>query len=359
MVSTSRNLDKIIYQLEDIRFEWSRIRMILELDSAYTSENQRKIVSWITTTNQWFFSNDIQRLQIFLPLENTILGVEESLTRLSTITDGNDFSSPNELIVSIDTGIISIRTSISNYRQSLDSGYSTMIQAQILLIMMLLILMIVSLEDRRGRRLTMENDLRIQSEIAIAQENERNRIAFDLHDGIAQEVSWLRMNMEKSEGVENQITVLDGLQIKIRGLSQSLRLPDFSVESFDSVVRDLLADFEKHTALNPLYISSNISPKGSPLIYGHLYRIIQECLSNSRKHAGECRVFIELQEEGNILYFEYKDDGRGFDIDSPEAANSMGFKSMKYRVRILKGTISIDSQLKHGTKIRCEFPLGE
>ena len=164
-----------------------------------------------------------------------------------------------------------------------------------------------------------------------------------------------RMNLAKKNTEIGQLEVFDKLISKIRDLSQSLRTPDFTSEFFDDAVRDLIITVENRSLIKVKYISGNKIPVANPEIYGHLYRVIQECLTNAAKHAGSCRVFIELQEEDNAVYFVYRDEGRGFKDEGLETG--LGLKGIRNRVLMMNGELDLKTGQGKGLKLQCRIPL--
>jgi signal transduction histidine kinase len=89
-----------------------------------------------------------------------------------------------------------------------------------------------------------------------------------------------------------------------------------------------------------------------------LFRVLQEALQNVVKHSGVRRVAVDLRETPGEVHLCIDDSGRGFDLQAAMQGSGLGLTSMRERVRLLNGTIAIDSKLQHGTNIRVQVPLG-
>ena len=85
-----------------------------------------------------------------------------------------------------------------------------------------------------------------------------------------------------------------------------------------------------------------------------LLRIIQEALTNARRHSGAKRVLVTLKVEGSDLVAEVSDDGRGF---GPETVSGVGFSSMRERAAVIGGRVEIESEVGRGTRVQLRVPV--
>ena len=88
-----------------------------------------------------------------------------------------------------------------------------------------------------------------------------------------------------------------------------------------------------------------------------LFRILQEALHNAAKHSGVKRIEVQLQEELGEIHLIIRDLGKGFDIEAARQGRGLGLTSMQERVRLVNGTITIESKPMGGTTIRVRVPL--
>jgi len=95
-----------------------------------------------------------------------------------------------------------------------------------------------------------------------------------------------------------------------------------------------------------------------PLAVGRsLFRVLQEALHNAVKHSGVKRVEVQLREESGEIHLIVSDSGRGFDVEAAKQGTGLGLTSMRERVRLVNGTIGIDSKPMGGTTIHVRVPL--
>ena len=88
-----------------------------------------------------------------------------------------------------------------------------------------------------------------------------------------------------------------------------------------------------------------------------LLRVLQSALQNSIKHSGVRRVEVQLQEDSGRIHLIIRDSGVGFDVEKALRGKGLGLTSMRERIRLVNGTITIESNLMHGTRIHVRVPL--
>lgn len=350
-------MDVLIDGYERNILVWTQTRIILESSDINNVVHQAELVENIETIKFWVDSEELGRMRQFTELSEPVDYLLLHLNHIKEIYNLSSDSKRQDQLSIVDDKFKVIRATLGEFRRRLDEGFAFLIQAQVFLILMLMILIVIAMQDRTRQRINLEASRRIQSEIARAQEEERNRIALDLHDDIAQELSWIRLRMADSDTNPDQLDIVDNMIGKIRNISLNLRTPDFQTEFFDDVVKDLIIAAEQNSKLQIRYISGSKHPGDQPEIYGQLYRIIQECLNNARKHAGDCRVFIEIQEEAKIVYLEYRDDGKGFDIADTKDKRRLGLPGIRNRVRMMDGKLEVRASPGKGLNLSCSIPV--
>ncbi len=208
---------------------------------------------------------------------------------------------------------------------------------------------------------------RIEEAMREVREAERTRIARELHDDILQDMVYALQEIQML-----QITNLDGgdpaledtaeaLRRSVEGLRVAifeLRLSENLERSFHSSMQALL-EMNRRMSRNRFIIDMSISdefpqdipePKGRELV-----RIIQEALSNARRHASPNHVWVELGVDAENVWVQVTDDGKGF-VPS-DAGGGIGVSSMQHRSRLLGGETKIESQPGNGTRMRFETSL--
>jgi signal transduction histidine kinase len=89
----------------------------------------------------------------------------------------------------------------------------------------------------------------------------------------------------------------------------------------------------------------------------HVYRIVQEALTNVIRHSAATEVQIRLYAAGDELHLTVDDNGRGFSQPDPDSPGGLGLKIMQYRTQMLGGDLLIDSGARGGASIHCSFPM--
>lgn len=213
----------------------------------------------------------------------------------------------------------------------------------------------------------------LTQEILKAQENERQRIARDLHDNVAQDLASLIINsdtlFEGYPNVPNEVKrrnmafsqVLKRAIASIRDLAYDLRPPSLDQLGLVRTLSQYCTDFsETNMVIVDFYSAGLDKLKLDFDTEINVYRLIQEALNNVRKHSGANIITIRLVASFPEIILRIEDDGRGFDLEKRviEALNEkrMGLKSMEERVKLLNGTFSIRSRPGEGTMILAKLP---
>lgn len=206
----------------------------------------------------------------------------------------------------------------------------------------------------------------------LAIEQERLRIARELHDGMAQVLAYVntkaqavqqhlrRGRLEEADANLNQLAeAAREVYSEVRESILGLRTLAESPEEFGATVEEYLRKWEVHTG-----VSVNAELQSSLRVGGRtsleLLRILQESLANVRKHAGATEVRVTLVCDGEVLTLTVRDNGRGFDAEKDARSRSgrYGLLTMRERADGVGGRVSIDSRLGRGTMVTAEVPLG-
>ncbi len=212
-----------------------------------------------------------------------------------------------------------------------------------------------------------QNNLRKQKQIEIrdamlnTEEKERKRIAQDLHDqitpfiaGIKFEISFnsstsqekINFNIEKAK---QDLTSLIG---EIRNISHNLYSTKIINLGLIKSLQESLQGFE--SSKKEIHVSSNIKEEGLPYQFKvNIYRICMELINNSIKHSNGSNINIRIDETGNIIYLEYKDNGNSSEKNS---SDSIGLQSIRNRVNLLNGNvINFSTTFEKGAYYLFEF----
>jgi signal transduction histidine kinase len=208
----------------------------------------------------------------------------------------------------------------------------------------------------------------MSSQVLTAQEEERKRIARELHDDTAQALTSVLVRLrllERSAGDEGQraglIELRDLMGATLEGVRQlaiDLRPPMLDDLGLEAAVHAHVDDFSQRWAIRATFTSSRLGrlPPDVELV---LYRIVQEALSNVAKHAGASRVEARLTRRGSTLRMLIEDDGCGFDVEVSTGSreSGLGLFGMEERLALIGGTLRVESAVGRGTRVLAEVPL--
>jgi signal transduction histidine kinase len=199
------------------------------------------------------------------------------------------------------------------------------------------------------------------------QEEERRRFARELHDGIGQMLTGLKLHVEKLRKMpfadEKQKRRIEDLRDLLQATIQNTRevafnlmpsvLSDFGLEAALQLLSDQMA---RSSGIDIRYTGKKESERLAPAQEIGLYRVAQEALNNAVKHAHATRIDVAFERRSDVISLRVVDDGRGFskDTDEPRLGSSLvhnGIGNMKTRVRLLHGTLNIHSNTNQGSKI--------
>ncbi len=203
----------------------------------------------------------------------------------------------------------------------------------------------------------------------LATSRERNRLARELHDTLAHTLSGLIVNLEAIKIVlgydlgEAQVMLNRALENTRNGLTETRRaLKDLRSKQLEDLgliiaIRNLVADIASRANIQiSLKIDEEIADL-PPLIEQTIYRITQEALENTLKHANARFVSITLATRENQLTLVIADDGAGFDPQAIDKEEELGLKGMFERATMVAGTIQVESQPGEGTAIHLTLEI--
>jgi signal transduction histidine kinase len=229
---------------------------------------------------------------------------------------------------------------------------------------------------RKTRQMDLLNrELRTLSARLIAtQDEERRRIARDLHDSVGQLVAALSMNngliqteIEKlkpvsAEAVKQNVQLVDQLSREIRTISHLLHPPLLDEVGLLPAIKSFAEGFAERSKV---HVSIDLAPelgRLSPNVEISVFRIVQECLTNIYRHSGSKTAGIKIwPSDENLLRVEVRDEGIGMPAESRHAGptakmHGMGLSGMRERVRELGGKLDVHSN-GNGTTITAALPL--
>jgi len=223
------------------------------------------------------------------------------------------------------------------------------------------------LESAKNRQL-------IGLKIILAQEEERKRIAREIHDGPAQSLANLVLRTEIAERmlakqefrmVQDELIDLKG-QVRsgleeIRKIIFNLRPMALDDLGLVPTLRKYVQDFEEKTKIRTVFDTLGREVRLPSAMEAAIYRLVQEAFTNAMKHASASYVSLEIMYQTNMVKITVNDNGVGFSLEQIEAktkdSTHFGLIGMRERVELLDGRMEIESEKGRGTKVTIHIPI--
>jgi len=197
-----------------------------------------------------------------------------------------------------------------------------------------------------------------------AQEQERARIGRELHDDINQRLALLSVELgqlqddpsdlrDRVQGLQNAIAEISD---NVQTLSHELHSSKLEYLGVVAGINSWCKEFGKRQRME-IEFSSNVLSVVPREIGLTLLRVLQEAVHNAIKHSGVRKVSVQLREDSHEIDLVVRDAGKGFEAEAALQADGLGLTSMRERVRLVYGTIEIDSRPMAGTTIHVRVPL--
>jgi two-component system sensor histidine kinase/response regulator len=224
------------------------------------------------------------------------------------------------------------------------------------------------------------------AQVTAAQEEERQRIARELHDGLGPALASLNIRLRTTykllerdghpvaEEIEELAELAQANTQDIRRLIHDLRPAALNELGLVPALREYVARYQEEQGLEValtlpalsssalLTVNSVEGPEGDERLPAPLetalFRVVQEALANVARHAQARRVEVSLARDQEDVTLRVADDGRGFDPQAPRSGTHLGLWSMRERVEGLGGRFEVESASGRGTTVRATIPLG-
>lgn len=225
-----------------------------------------------------------------------------------------------------------------------------------------------------GRAENAENERReVLRQFVTAQEDERRRVATELHDRMGQHLAaiklWLkqfvaaRLNPEVVAKQTRELQAMTDMAVKeVHDLAWELRPISLDEIGLQAALRRYVDDWSRRVGIATDFICNGPEPLGLPsFVKTTLYRIVQEALTNIAKHALASEVCVALEIGMNTVAAVVKDNGKGFDVErvttAPDIRRRLGLLGMEERADLVGGTFEIKSIPRKGTSITVTVPM--
>ncbi len=242
----------------------------------------------------------------------------------------------------------------------------------------LLLVLLLSYRNYRSRQklqqskideLETEKQLAATASVLKGEEQERTRLAKDLHDGLGGMLSGIKyslnnmkenlvMTPDNAQAFERSIDMLDSSIKEMRRVAHNM-MPEMLLKyGLDTALKEFCNEIGRSSVMRVTYQSAGIvNATLEQTASVTIYRIIQELVSNALKHANAQNVLVQVHqhEQEKVLAITVEDDGKGFDITALKQAGGMGWKNIESRVAFLKGKLDIQSSPDKGTSVMIEM----
>ncbi|MEP6670088.1 MAG: sensor histidine kinase [Chthoniobacter sp.] len=221
-------------------------------------------------------------------------------------------------------------------------------------------------EEMRQRMRVLEHSQELEREIIRAGEREQMRIGQDLHDGVCQTLAaldcaaqCLKLDLENAGSPQAKLAAdiqkgLSAATLEARNLARGIYPVSIKGDGLGLALRELVMTTKTLTHA-PIGFESDddIAVRDSEVAM-HLYRITQEALSNAMRHANATRVDVRVTRENQLLKISVADDGCGSAI--PARPDGIGWRTMRYRAKLIGAEIKMETEAAGGTTVRCSIP---
>lgn len=225
------------------------------------------------------------------------------------------------------------------------------------------------IQQQRISELETEKQLAATEAVLKGEEQERSRLAKDLHDGLGGMLSGIKYSFQHMKGnmiltpdnaqaFERSMEMLDSSIKEMRRVAHNM-MPEALVKfGLDTALEDFCNDINQSGALKLNYQSIGLkNEKMADTTAITIYRIAQELINNVIKHADAAQALLQVTKNGNILSLTVEDDGKGFNAKTLQDAKGIGWSNIANRVEFLKGKLDVQSEPEKGTSILIELHL--
>jgi len=225
------------------------------------------------------------------------------------------------------------------------------------------------LQQQRIAELEREKQLLATEAVLKGQEEERSRLAKDLHDGLGGMLSGIKysfssmkdnlvMTPENTQGFERSLDMLDASISELRRVAHSMMPEALTKYGLNAALKDFCTGINSSGVIKVAYQSYGLEDlKTDQSISITIYRIIQELLNNTIKHAAASKAVVQVNKEDNKLLVTVEDDGKGFDTTLLATAKGIGWSNIQKRLDYLKASVDIQSSAGKGTSVNIEIEI--
>lgn len=251
---------------------------------------------------------------------------------------------------------------------------NSLMGAIIILLLMVLLLGFWYFRNKKKRRelsyqlrlneIEQQQQLKFSKAVLLGEEQERRRLARDLHDGLGGMLAGVKINLSvqveeppsetKKRELYKIINQVDSSVTELRRIAHNMMPVNLLKFGLKTALKDLCESLMTETTridFQAFEIEKDI-PEQTQI---NIYRIVQEMLSNAIKHANATNIILQCSQNKNVFLITQEDNGKGFDLNLADKKTGIGLSNIKNRVGLLKGKIDIESAINEGTTINIEL----
>lgn len=200
-------------------------------------------------------------------------------------------------------------------------------------------------EESKQQQIALETGLKIQNQ-------ERSRLAKELHDGLGLDISIIKMKLEalgidfEKKGIRTQefgetIANLDSMASNVRSFSHNIMPPDLEKNGIAVVLENLVYNLQKLNEKIEINFTTNISEKLEDNLSQNLFFIAKELINNALRHSNASIIDVELMNENSRTELKISDNGVGYDFEKALKNNGLGLESIKSRAKLLDADLEV------------------
>lgn len=226
------------------------------------------------------------------------------------------------------------------------------------------------LQQAKIDELEIEKQLMATAAVLKGEEQERTRLAKDLHDGLGGMLSGIKFSLNRvkenlvmtpdnAHSFERSIDMLDSSIQEMRRVAHNM-MPEILLKyGLDTALKEFCSEIDRRDAIRVQYQSAGMNNAVQQTLAVTVYRIVQELVSNAIKHSGARNVLVQVHQfsDEKLLAITVEDDGNGFDTKLLDQSAGMGWRNIRSRVEFLNGRLDIQSSAGKGTSVMIEINL--
>ena len=224
------------------------------------------------------------------------------------------------------------------------------------------------LQQQKIKDLENEKQLVAMDSIIKGEEQERSRVAKDLHDGLGSLLSGVKLSLSSMKGnvviseeyahiFSSSIQQLDNAIGEMRRVAHNMMPESLLRFGLVQAIQNVCDGLNESGAVKVHVEHHNFTERLAGDQEVTTFRMVQELLTNAVKHSGAGQIIVQLSKHEHMVNVVVEDDGKGFDVDTLQTASGAGYENLKHRVNYLKGSLDVKSEIGKGTSVLIEFPV--